>query len=185
VIETHFVNQLLENQRIVGIQIDAPFPIVEADRARDHLRDVAVERAPDLAVLERGDFVFDETTLVDRPEERVLVCIISDGHENASQIYSYADIAARITALTATERWTFTYLGSNQDLATVAAQTGIAEGNMRSYDSTGEGTRSAWTEHATASTRRFRRQSAGTLHSTDFYAEDDASEVKTGPTKLV
>src|SRR5437762_614938 len=34
-VEAHLVNQLLEHHWIVGEQIHAPLPIVEADRARD------------------------------------------------------------------------------------------------------------------------------------------------------
>ena len=32
-VEAHFVDQLLEDQRIVGKQIDAPLPVVETDGA--------------------------------------------------------------------------------------------------------------------------------------------------------
>src|SRR5437867_1353307 len=42
-VETHLVNQLLEDHRVVGEQIDAPLPVVETDRAGDdlgHLRPV-------------------------------------------------------------------------------------------------------------------------------------------------
>src|SRR6266478_5945302 len=37
VIEAHLVNQLLEDQRIVGEQVDAPLPVVKSDRAGDDL----------------------------------------------------------------------------------------------------------------------------------------------------
>ena len=39
-VEAHLVDQLLEDERVVGEQVDAPLPVVEADRARDHLRDL-------------------------------------------------------------------------------------------------------------------------------------------------
>src|SRR5580704_3070561 len=50
-VEAHLVDQLLEHQRIVGEEIDAPFPIVEADRTRNDLRDLAGVAAADHAVL--------------------------------------------------------------------------------------------------------------------------------------
>src|SRR5882672_6499782 len=37
VVEAHFVDQLLEDQRVVGEKVDAPLPIVEADGAGDDL----------------------------------------------------------------------------------------------------------------------------------------------------
>src|ERR1035441_7642919 len=40
-VETHFVNQLFEDQRVFGKQVDAPLPVVKADRAADDLAHVA------------------------------------------------------------------------------------------------------------------------------------------------
>src|SRR6185369_11600272 len=40
-VEPHLVNQLLERDRIRRVEIDAPFPVVVADRARDDLGDLA------------------------------------------------------------------------------------------------------------------------------------------------
>src|SRR5262245_25626410 len=36
-VKAHLVDQALEDQRIVGEQVDAPLPVVEADRAGDDL----------------------------------------------------------------------------------------------------------------------------------------------------
>jgi hypothetical protein len=104
------------------------------------------------------------------PATSFLVCVISDGQENSSTTYSYEHIAERIQTLTATGRWTFTYLGSNQDLAMVAAQTGIPRGNMRSYDATDRGTQSAWREQSTASLRNVRRRREGLADEGEFYS---------------
>src|SRR3989442_5116535 len=49
-VEAHLVDELLEDERVVGEQRDAPLPVVEADRARDHLRHPAGVSAADLAV---------------------------------------------------------------------------------------------------------------------------------------
>ena len=40
-IEAHLVNEFLENQRVIGEEIDSPFPIIEADRTRNDLIDAA------------------------------------------------------------------------------------------------------------------------------------------------
>src|SRR5580704_8351020 len=50
-VEAHLIHELFEDHRIVGVKIDAPFEVVEADRARDHLRHAPVIRAPHDAVL--------------------------------------------------------------------------------------------------------------------------------------
>src|SRR5689334_3783401 len=49
-VEAHLVNELLEDQGVVGEERDAPLPVVEADRARNHLRHLAGVPAPDLAM---------------------------------------------------------------------------------------------------------------------------------------
>jgi hypothetical protein len=71
----------------------------------------------------------------------VLVCIISDGLENASREYTYADIAEHIQRLTATKRWTFTYLGSNQDLSQISQHLNIPMANTSSYVASRHGSR--------------------------------------------
>src|ERR1700689_2655046 len=50
-IEAHLVNEFLEHYRIVGEKIDAPFPIVESDRAGNNLRHFTGEAPPDQAVV--------------------------------------------------------------------------------------------------------------------------------------
>src|SRR6266481_6396117 len=50
-IEAHFIDEALEDERIFGEEVDAPFPIVEPDGARDDLAHVARVPAADHAVL--------------------------------------------------------------------------------------------------------------------------------------
>lgn len=104
-----------------------------------------------------------------------LVCVISDGLENASERYSYQDIAERIQRLGADGRWTFTYLGANQDLSQMSRDLGIDQGNIAAYQASPAGTAAAW--------RRQRERSAVHLHSrardmppAPFY-QDDESDV--------
>jgi uncharacterized protein YegL len=105
-------------------------------------------------------------------EASVLVCIISDGQENSSTEYTYASVAERITRLTETDRWTFTYMGSNQDLSIVSRQLDIPVANMTSYQSTGEGTSDAWMRQGRATSRRMQGVSTGKRASREFYAEE-------------
>jgi von Willebrand factor type A domain len=104
-------------------------------------------------------------------EASVLVCIISDGYENASRKYTRSDVAERIQRLTATGRWTFTYLGSNQDLSKVASDLAIPIHNTSAYASDPAGTAAAWERHARASTRRMQEASRGDCSASDFYRE--------------
>jgi uncharacterized protein YegL len=105
-------------------------------------------------------------------EASVLVCIISDGQENSSTDYTYASVAERIQRLSASERWTFSYLGSNQDLSVVSEHLSIPMANTSSYSSTGDGTSDAWKRQSRATSRRMEGVSTGKSASQDFYGEE-------------
>lgn len=69
-------------------------------------------------------------------EDRVLVTVITDGYENASQHWSGPQIKSLVEELRRTG-WTFTYIGANQDVEAVAGSMGIR--NSLSFDATEEG----------------------------------------------
>jgi uncharacterized protein YegL len=52
---------------------------------------------------------------IDLDEMSVVFVIITDGCENASQFFSYHDIAKKIATLESTEKWTFTFIGADFD----------------------------------------------------------------------
>lgn len=53
----------------------------------------------------------------DDPNAAFLMIIISDGEENWSKEYKSKDLAKLVQSVQETGRWTFTYIGSRQDLA--------------------------------------------------------------------
>jgi hypothetical protein len=76
---------------------------------------------------------------------------------------------------TAIERWTFTYLGSNQDLSKVSADLHIPQRNIAGYDATAASTASAWRRHARTTERRLDGVHHAAPAATDFYHDSDAS----------
>lgn len=105
-------------------------------------------------------------------EASVLVCIVSDGLENASREYTRAALTERIRRLMTTQRWTLSYLGANQDLSRVAHDLSIPLANMASYQATPGGTGDAWRTQREATARRMRAASRGERASRDFYNDD-------------
>lgn len=74
---------------------------------------------------------------------KVIVTIITDGHENASHEFTHAQVRQLITQQQVLG-WEFLYFGANQDAFTVGGGMGIHAANNSSYAATGTGTRSAY-----------------------------------------
>lgn len=68
----------------------------------------------------------------DRPGG-VIIAILTDGLENASQHYTWRDIAKRIRHQGDVYKWEFLFLGANQDAIATAAQIHIAANNAATY----------------------------------------------------
>ena len=94
-------------------------------------------------------------------EDKVLVTIVTDGYENASQEYNLRTIKALVEELKA-KGWVFAYLGANQDAEEVAFSMSID--NAMRWESTREGTaymserlnysRSRWYDEAATNSER-------------------------------
>ena len=94
-------------------------------------------------------------------EDKVLVTIVTDGYENASQEYNLRAIKALVEEMKA-NGWVFAYLGANQDAEEVAGAMSID--NAMSWESTREGTarmskrlnysRSRWYDEAATNSER-------------------------------
>jgi len=89
-------------------------------------------------VLELIEFFENEA----KPIDDVLIIVISDGMENASKRISSEELASRVKELQ-DAGWNFTYIGANQDLTQVAAETGIHAGNILKWTADSVGTSEA------------------------------------------
>ena len=74
----------------------------------------------------------------DVPQHTVFV-ITTDGMENASRRYSYADIKAKIKRQTEKYGWEFIFLAANIDAAGVAEDMGIRPDRAANYQQTSKG----------------------------------------------
>lgn len=86
-------------------------------------------------------------TLAQTPEDerpsKVIVMILTDGLENASQEYEQAKIAAMITHQKERYNWDFVFLGANQDAVLTAAKFGIKRDLALTYQPTPQGVQRA------------------------------------------
>ena len=113
------------------------------------------------------------TTLERKVKEgdRVLVTIITDGLENASQEYSGKAIKALVDRLRA-KGWTFVYIGANQDAVEVAKDLHID--NALGFSATVTGTRAMFDRHRRSKDiyyEKLSRMKARMLDDEDFFNE--------------
>jgi uncharacterized protein YegL len=73
----------------------------------------------------------------ERPS-KVLVCIVTDGHENASTEYQVNTIKSLIKECEEDD-WNFIYLAANQDAFSVGNSFGVSAGNTYNYTATSSG----------------------------------------------
>lgn len=79
----------------------------------------------------------------DRPE-KVAVIIITDGEENSSHEFSYADITGMIKRQTEDYKWEFVFLGANMDAVQVASQYGITASKAMTFAANAKGVKSSY-----------------------------------------
>lgn len=77
----------------------------------------------------------------DRPG-KVIVCVVTDGMENASREYDHDQVKALVDTQTSQYGWEFLYLAANVDAFATGAGYGFSRGQTISYDATTDGTQS-------------------------------------------
>ena len=83
-----------------------------------------------------------------------LVVVMTDGDENSSKEYNADSVKKLIDELDATDAWTFSYMGANQDAVLTAKSFGISIGNSVNYSSTSKGASAANTTLSNAISAR-------------------------------
>lgn len=79
-----------------------------------------------------------------------LVIVVSDGEENSSKEMNAQTLADTISKMNDTKRWTFTYLGANQDLSKVSTATNIYRGNTMAFAANTKGVSGVFASNATS-----------------------------------
>lgn len=89
----------------------------------------------------------------------VIVAVLTDGEENASAVYTWADVQKRIRHQSEKYNWHFLFLGANQDAIATAAKVGIHAANAATYLADAHGL-SATTESVSRKAKAMRKMSA-------------------------
>jgi hypothetical protein len=115
---------------------------------------------------------------------RVLVLIVTDGHENASKEFTF-DTTAALIEQKEKDGWNFAYMGANQDSYAVSGAMNVRSGYQANFDATTTGTARAYSRMA-AGVAQFRSQPArGAAAPAIFDPADDPKEADPKVGKLV
>lgn len=88
----------------------------------------------------------------ERPQQ-VIVCILTDGLENASQDYDHARVAEMIKHQRDHYSWEFVFLAANQDAFKAGASLNIAAGTTFNFEASKAGTKEAFADMSRAVTK--------------------------------
>lgn len=114
-------------------------------------------------------------TIIEAPpldvDDAYLLCIISDGQENASRQFDLAEIKQMLTLLQSTGLWTVAYLGANSGSAQeIADLFGIPVGNVHEFEATQAGMVRGMAVQSVGQEHYMRMRSLGASSVGDYYA---------------
>lgn len=125
--------------RVTLAQFDNHYDVVYADRPIADVPPLELQPRGSTALLDAmGKLITDAGTgLAALPEERrpgtVIVAIMTDGYENASQEWTHPAIKALVEQQTGRFGWEFLYMGADQDAIEVGRNIGIKADNSVTY----------------------------------------------------
>lgn len=130
------------------------------------------------------DKFVDDIPDINDPEVAVLFSIITDGQENSSKDYTREQVKSKIDDLQATGRWTFTFLGANQDVMETAVENlAMSVGNTMSFANTGAGMLAMSQAHTTGLKNYYSTRRMGGMSVSAFYSEVDDQTANASPDK--
>lgn len=110
----------------------------------------------------------DTTPEADRPG-KVIVLVMTDGHENSSREWTHHAVRKAIRRQEHVYSWEFIFLGANMDAVAIGQQLGFAADRSMTYATTSAGVGSSWKSNSGLVSRM--RAASG--QRVDGYSEDE------------
>ena len=121
---------------------------------------------------------FDRETDVSSADNSYLIVFVSDGKEypvGCSKKFTARQIAKMVKDKQDTGRWTFTYMGANQDLGKLQAELGLYRGNIANYASDMKGAAVAWENNSRQLGNYLKLRKRGTTALKSFHTNDEGA----------
>lgn len=109
--------------------------------------------------------------------EKAVVVIITDGEENSSKETTAEAFQAKVKELEKSGRWTFVFLGANQDAWATGRRLGFSANNVATFVAQDAGVGKVFTT-LSANTRGFAMSAA--TSTADFFSGDDKANLNAG-----
>jgi uncharacterized protein YegL len=106
-----------------------------------------------------------------KPANKVLVIVVTDGHENTSREFTRNDIADLIT-YQKKQNWQFLFLCSTEDAVTVGASLGVSKGNTFKFENTSLGNNEMYSKVSYAAVNYRGMSSKDSLNLSDSLLSD-------------
>lgn len=107
-----------------------------------------------------------------------LVIVISDGQENNSKNYSSEKLAELVSACEKTGRWTFSYVGANQDLSQVVQSTHFDASNVIAFIATADGYAQTTKDISLGAANYYNARSVGKKSIKNMFDNDATKDAK-------
>ena len=149
-------NNFIDNQKTDVNEVKILFVQFDTDAPHEVVYDGDVKTAPKLEFHPRGGTPLHDAMgwtitelgkrLASLPEaerpDKVMVVILTDGHENASREFTGATVAALVKEQTEVYKWQFIFLAANQDAVLTAKTYNILEQCALTYNTNAASMRS-------------------------------------------
>jgi hypothetical protein len=101
---------------------------------------------------------------------KVIVLVMTDGHENSSREWTHEAVSKAIKRQERDYSWEFIFLGANMDAVAIGQQLGFAADRSMTYATTSEGVSSSWDTNSKLVSKM---RSAQARQRVDGYSEDE------------
>lgn len=124
----------------------------------------------------------EELSKLVAPEDTAIVIVQTDGYENASTEFDHATIMKLIKDKEATNKWTFVYLGADQNAFEAGTSMGFSGGNSYNYSASGQSVGAVYAA-ASVGTQTLRSAKAQGMTASTTFLQDagvDEEDLKGG-----
>lgn len=144
----HAINEQIKNCRIISREMEGQSIRISLSLFNSDVQKVYANQAPQktnllrisdyrpdgyTALLDAVGMSIKETEALVKPGDDVIMLILTDGQENASQFFTFRQIAQEIERLKATEKWTFSFMGADIDAWDLASRLNIEQNEVISF----------------------------------------------------